>query len=157
MISISFVVGCIVAGVFTLVGLGLMVAGRAIRKHDLTDDSDLFAPLNFVLGLVILLFTVGITAWGMYPYDMQYHRFTHVEGTVEAVEARMLADGNGGTSQNFAVRFKESGDTYRCDDSRCSLLKEGDWLSLWCIREWQYASTSGWGCRFDQSRKGAPR
>lgn len=153
MISISFVVGLIVVGLFVLLSVVSILGGRAILRHDLTFDSDFLGPLWIWVGSAFLTLTLGISAWGFYPYDMQYHRYKHVEGTVDVAEARMLADGDGGTTQNFAVRFKETGETYRCDDTRCSLLKPGDYLSLWCIREWQYASTSGWNCRFDKTRQ----
>lgn len=144
MVSLWFVVGCVVAVVLTLAGLTAAVFGWCIRHHD-DDWGFIFWP-----SLIILVCTIAATAWGMYPYDMQYHRYRHVTGTVDKVEARMLADGDA-TTQQYAVRYRETSETYRCDDSRCSLLKPGDHLELWCIREWQYASTSGWGCRFDRT------
>jgi hypothetical protein len=57
----------------------------------------------------------------------------------------------------YAVRMTGSDQIYRCDDSRCSLLKPGDELSLWCIREWQQASTPGYDCNFGDSRSSWPR
>lgn len=151
MTSLGFIVGLIVASVFVLAGLAGVVIGRVIIHRDEIYDAEFVGRMYFWPGVLVILLTAGISAAGFYPYDMQYHRYKHVEGTVDVAEARMLADGDG-TSQTFAVRFKESGETYRCDDTRCSLLKPGDHLSLWCIRQWEYASTSGWACRFDKTR-----
>lgn len=148
MISIGFVVGCICAGIFLIAGGAATGAGLYMRRHD---DDWLIA---FIPGVLCVLVTAGLTAWGMFPYDMQYHRYKHVAGTVDNVQTRLLADGDSGTTQNFAVRLREAGDIYRCDDTRCSLLKPGDHLELWCIREWQYAATSGWVCKFDKTTPG---
>lgn len=150
MISLDFVVGCTVAAVFVLVGVGAIVLGR--RHANRADAYDPFdGHMVFWGGVACLVLTVVITAVALFPYDMQYHSYRHVEGSVDAVQARMIGDGDGGTTQMFAVRFSGDGTAYRCDDSRCSLLKPGNHLSLWCIREWQYASTSGWVCRFHRS------
>lgn len=149
-ISLSFIVGLCVASALVLAGIALFVAGRVILRRDLTADSLLFGPPVKWAGVVLVVATVGVSAWAFFPYRMEYHQFRHVQGTVQDVQSRFLGDGKS-TSQNFAVRLNEDGQTYRCDDSRCSLVKPGDHISLWCIREWQYASTSGYQCRFDST------
>jgi hypothetical protein len=149
--SLGFIIGSIIAGLLIVIGIVGLFVGSALRRRGDRDYGEGAMVLGFSIALLVI--TCGATAFIDYPYDMQYHRYVHVEGTIDVIEARMLADGDGGTSQNYAVRFKESGDTYRCDDSRCTPLKSGDWLSLWCIREWQYASTPGWVCNFDRSKQ----
>jgi hypothetical protein len=146
--SLGFIVGIIVASVLWLAFVGaLWLAVRWRRTADRYDRS--MANVCVVASVVAIVATVGITAAALYPYDMQYHQWRSVSGTVAQVDVRMQSDGSA-TSQNYAVRLTD-GQTYRCDDTRCSLLKPGDTVSLKCIREWQYASTSGWGCRFVSS------
>jgi hypothetical protein len=147
-ISNSFVIALIALGLLLSLCVAAYIGGSRLSRNDEWGGEGVAVRVTAVVLAVIFLGSFGA---GLYPYDMQYHRYKHVEGTVSSIEARMLADGDG-TTQNYAVRF-ETDDTYRCDDSRCSLVKPGDQLSLWCIREWQYASTSGWGCRFDKSRR----
>lgn len=146
MISIGFVIAVCVLSVLLTLCAALYVLGHLLRRaDDYPGESVAFRIAGGVLA-VVLLCAFGA---GLYPYDMQYHRYKHVEGTVSSIEARMLADGKA-TTQQYAVRF-DGGSIYRCDDSRCALVRPGDTLSLWCIREWQYASTSGWRCRFDKT------
>jgi heme/copper-type cytochrome/quinol oxidase subunit 2 len=152
-VSLSFIVGLIVAGLITVAGIVVTVLGvrwwrreRADRSYSETE----FAAVTTIAGIVAVVVTLGISAWVFFPYSMEYHQFRHVEGNVQDVQSRFLGDGKS-TSQNYAVRLTEDGQTYRCDDSRCSLLKPGDHISLWCIREWQYASTSGYRCRFEDA------
>ena len=145
-ISLSFVVGLSVAGFFAFIAF-LTLVGGIIYRIKAGWGQDAWIPIT--IGAVVLVVTLSFSAWGFFPYKMEYHQYRHVAGTVDQVEARMLASGDKGTTQNYAVRLREDGQTYRCDDSRCSLLKPGDHISLWCIREWQYASTSGYRCRFE--------
>lgn len=149
MTSLGFIIGSIVAAVLVLVGVVLIVLGSRMRRSGNFDMGE--GGMVLGAGIAVLAVTAVATAWVDYPYDMQYHRYVKVQGSIAAIEARMLADGHG-TTQNFAVRFAETGDTYRCDDTRCSLLHTGDWLSLWCIRDWQYASQPGWDCNYDDSK-----
>ncbi len=153
MISLGLVVGCSIAAVLFAACAALIVVGNRWRKREesgLYDERPFAGRFVFWGGILAATVIVAISAASLYPYDMEYHRYKHVTGTVDRVEARMLADGEA-TSQQYAVRYQGTGEVYRCDDSRCSLLRQGDQLELWCIREWQYASTSGWVCRFDKT------
>ncbi len=153
MISVAYVIGMIVA-VLLLAACVLTVRyGLRMRRKD-GDWEMAWLPVygaGFV-GVLILVATIGLT-WP--PFDMEYHRYKPVSGTIDQIQPRMLADGSGGTSQMFAVRFAEDGTTYRCDDSRCSLLYTGDRLWLRCIREWQYAAEHGWKCNYVRSEQAA--
>jgi hypothetical protein len=156
-ISLDFVIGLTFAGVFTAASVAAIALGVRLRRatDDEYGDRRFFGAVAIVAGSVVLAVTLSLSVAGFWPYDMEYHRYRHVAGVVDQTEARMLADGGGGTTQQYAVRLREDASIYRCDDSRCSLLKPGDRLSLWCIREWVYASTPGWGCQFDHSEAAA--
>lgn len=149
MISVSYVIGMSIAAVLLLVSALLIWLGVRMRRHN-GDWEFAWLPIGGggVLAVAVIALTLGF-AWPV--FDMEYHRYKPVAGTVDVVQARMLADGNGGMSQMFAVRLREDGTTYRCDDSRCSLLKSGDRLWLRCIREWQYAAQHGWACNYVRS------
>jgi hypothetical protein len=153
--SLGFIIGIIVASVILLASVaGLFLAIRWRRHADSYDDTGA-ATASIVTCAIAIVATVVISAIAFYPYDMQYHQWRPVSGTVQVVDVRIQSDG-AASSQNYAVRLTD-GQTYRCDDTRCSLLKPGDTVSLKCIREWQYASTSGWGCRFVSSVPGGDR
>jgi hypothetical protein len=152
-VSLAFILGTagtaliLAALVLTIRLLGQKLAGR---------DKDEVDYLPLIMGrwvaLVGLVATVVIYVATTWPtFDMEYHSFRPVAGTVAAVESRFLG-GSDSTTQNYAVRFDGSDQIYRCDDTRCALLKPGDHLELSCIREWQYASTDGYACRFIASR-----
>ncbi len=157
-ISLAFVVAIIMTAVVMLAAAGMVAFGRRLRRtaHRSASEADRqFVGSWFIgFGIVIAVFTAGGAAWGFFPYDMQYHQFTRVEGRVESVQPRFLG-GNGTTTQQFAIRLAGGG-TYRCDDSRCALVKADDTIRLWCIREWQYAATPGWVCRFDDNEPAVP-
>lgn len=153
-ISLAFVVGIVLTGLAVLLGAAIVAFGWRVRRmaHRSADgpnkkDRLFVGAALIVLGAITVGGTAGLAAWGFFPYDMQYHQFTRVDGRVESVQMRFLG-ANGATTQNFAIRLAGGG-TYRCDDSRCALVKAGDTVQMWCIREWQYASTPGWACRFD--------
>lgn len=139
MISIGYVAGMSVMVVLILGCLAVIV----------------FAEVEFkLIAAFVLAVVLGIGGLALWPpFDMEYHRYKPVDGTIDQIQARMVGDGDGGTTQMFAVRFRGVGTMYRCDDSRCSLLKSGDRLWLRCIREWQYAAESGWKCNYVRSEQ----
>lgn len=162
--GLDVLIGLPVAGVFALVGFGALVTGLwMFKKRTRKSTGFSFKEYNlpakswFFSGLALLVVTVGITASTMYPYEAQYHQWKPVNGTVGDVQARLLADGNGGATQRFVVRLDGGEQEYACDDTRCALLKVGDFLELSCVREWQYAGTDGWACNYFSSRRQAPR
>ncbi len=151
MISVAYVIGMTVA-VLLLAGCALLVwFGKRVRRSD--GDWEM-AWLPFGGGILLAVIVVAATIGLSWPtFDMEYHRYKPVGGTIDQIQPRMLADGDGGTSQMFAVRFRGVGTMFRCDDSRCSLLKPGDQLWLRCIREWQYAAEHGWKCNYIRSEQ----
>lgn len=155
MISISYVIG--MAAFVLLVAAttaGVAWGVRTIRRGGEDDRfiGGMAAGLSGLCLVGVLVFGIG----GLWPmFDMQYHSYRSVSGAVDQIQARMLGDGSGGTTQMFAVRFRGDATMYRCDDSRCSLLKAGDRLWLRCIREWQYAAEDGWKCNYVRSEQAA--
>lgn len=145
-VSRGFTAGLTVTIVLAVICLAVVAWGLVYSRTAAYDAVDGWWLVG--VGAVGLLITVAAAAIAFYPYDMQYHRYKPVTGTVEESTARMLASGDGGSTQQFAVRFVGSPQVYRCDDTRCALVKPGDRLSLNCIRDYEYASTSGWRCRF---------
>ena len=134
----------IVVIVALLVG-GLLLMRAARKKPDHFD-----APAMWWSGLGGCAFAVAIAALtasplGMYPYDSEYHQWRDVTGTVERVESRQIADGDG-MSERYV--FVIDGQPFSVDDTRAAVANKGDTVSLRCKREWQYAAASGWACRW---------
>lgn len=166
MISIGYVIGMCVAVLLLAAGaVTFVIACRkqaAARQRIVADrqaghrpdfeDTDARFWLRVLAGVAVaaILATVGVTLGATWPtFDMQYHRYREVSGTILSVSSR-LRDTGDGTTQSYAVRFVEHPGTYRCDDTRCAALDSdrGNRLTLWCIREWQYAGTPGWACQY---------
>lgn len=95
-----------------------------------------------------LAWAIG-TAAVLWPWDMQYHQWRMTEGKIATANSRILS-GDNGPDEQYVIKFLD-GRQRRCDDSRCASLKPGDYVRLWCIREWQWASEPGWGCRWGGS------
>ena len=103
-----------------------------------------FPELAVFAGIVLVLL-VGISAAGFYPYKAEYHQFRPVTGQVEKIGKRLVSEGDG-MQERYVFRI--NGQDYGVDDTRASQTQVGDVVSLSCIREWVYASTSGWACRW---------
>lgn len=103
---------------------------------------------------VVLLAFVGVvlSPLGYYPYKAEYHQWRDKSGVVAEVNKRLVSNGDHGMSEKIVIRYKDSGQEYGCEDTRCALTKTGDTLDLKCKRAWQYASVSGYDCRFVSRR-----
>jgi hypothetical protein len=101
------------------------------------------------IGSAVVLAVVLLSPLGYYPYATEYHKWQPVSGTVTAVSNRLISDGDKGMNQRFVVKLQGEDLYYGCDDTRCSTIKVGDTVHLSCKREWQYASVSGYGCRWN--------
>jgi hypothetical protein len=97
----------------------------------------------------LVLVALAASPIGYYPYDSEYHQWRSVSGEVQDVSSRLIG-GNKTVSQRFVVKI--DGHAFGVDDTRASLLKKGDTVSLRCKREWQYAAESGWACRWGGAR-----
>ncbi len=136
-ISIGFVIA--MALLIIVVLLCLIVAVIAF----LAEEKGVMFP---VIGIAVVwaLVTAGL-CW---PWEMQYHQWQKTSGVVYQSVGRLISGGDSsGPTEQFVVRFRD-GRVRRCDDSRCAGLTPGLTLSLWCMRDWQWASTPGWKCRY---------
>jgi hypothetical protein len=142
--------GQIIGSVVLIVLTGGCVVGVKILRfnYENGDDYDNFL-LNTSRGVYALagaLVIVMVLSW--FPYEKEYFYWSPTGGEVTSIESRLMADGEGMT-ENFVVTFAGEDQQYRCDDTRCALVKPGDTLMLNCKRDWQWASTHGYECRFD--------
>lgn len=104
------------------------------------------------LAVLLVLVGVALSPLGYYPYKAEYHQWRSTSGVVAEVNKRLVSDGDKGMNEKIVVRYKDSDGAYGCEDTRCALLKVGDTLDLKCKRAWQYASVSGYDCRFVSRR-----
>lgn len=147
----GFVLGLVFAGlalaacyvVFRWVS-GLPTDGAKWTDGDRKDRKFLIRFVRVAMP-VLAAVVVLIAAVAFWPYRWEYHSYKTVSGTVEAIDARQISDGNG-MSQVYVARI--GGEPYRCDDTRCAAVHEGDALTLRCIKEWEYAGTDGYRCSF---------
>ncbi len=94
---------------------------------------------------VILVFlVVGVVAY--YPFGMSWHTWYRVRGTVQEIGSRQIATDNGMSTRYV---FRIDGHPYGVDDTRASIAKVGDVVTLRCKREWQYQAEPGWACNWD--------
>lgn len=97
----------------------------------------------WVISVLILVSTLS----GFYPYKTEYHKFIAHYGPVAQIADRQIASGNG-METKYVVTFENDNQQYGCSDTRCALVKPGDVLSLSCIKDWEWAATDGYNCRF---------
>lgn len=154
MLDLSYAIGMTVAILLlTAAAITLVIAIRKVRGTSPNDPgmTRMNAGLAIFAAIFVAVPTLVITPIATWPtFGMQYHTWRPVSGTVASVHARLRADGKA-TTQSYAIRFTGDPTIYRCDDTRCALTKPGTRLRLQCKRDWQYASTPGWDCRYDQA------
>jgi hypothetical protein len=125
------------------IGLTVAIVGAVVWRR----DGD---PGSFWGGCAAVVVTVIVTGVLMWPWQLEYHQWRSVGGTVDAVNppAWIMTLGS---EQRFAVRLQGDGQEYSCVDVRCALLKRGDHVEMMCKRKWQYAGTPGDECEFVSS------
>lgn len=137
MIHIGFIVAVTALIVCSLVMGAGAISGAITLKAGMFDE----AIGSAIVSVCALLIGAAIL-WGIYPFDMEYHKYVRISGTVSAVTPRLYNQ-----TDNYVVTI--GGQYYRCDDSRCATLHEGNHVSLLCSRVWQYASENGWVCNYN--------
>lgn len=95
-----------------------------------------------------LIISGGILAWNSFPFNMSYHYYRPVSGTVSSINSRQISSGHASETK-YVITFKGSNLPYGCTDTRCAAVKVGDKLQLKCKRVWQYASVPGYDCNYD--------
>jgi hypothetical protein len=130
---------------------GCVIFGVVAWKDRDGYDSGAYLGASVISALTALVI-VGATVWGMWPFKAEYHQWTQKSGTVTDVSSRFLA-ADKSTEQKFVVHL-DDGQEYGCNDTRCSLVKVGDFLTLSCKRTWQFSGTDGWDCNYVARRGG---
>lgn len=125
--------------VLATLALALIVVGIVCVRIDAIEMT--------VLAGIFLVIMVGIGIPSFYPFKAEYHQWRTVEGTVQEIGKRLIS-ADKSMSERYVLKI--NGKPYGVDDTRASLVKVGDHVRLSCKREWEYASTSGYACRWDQ-------
>jgi hypothetical protein len=167
----GFLWGVIISGILFLIGAflfprGVLKARASERDQQKLSETALrgsfsareriIAGRNFekeqswywgaaVAGLGCLVVSILSLAVILFPYvSMDYNLYKPYSGTVKSVGTRFLGDGKS-TTENFAIQF-ENGDIRRVDDTRASILKKGDQVTILCEPQFQWNGTSGYVC-----------
>lgn len=134
----DFIFGCVLVGIALLVAVVAGLIGALSKSCG--------AMVTAVVALVIAIGLALLT--GMpWPFDAAYHQYERVEGPVQTIDSRLMAEGEG-MEERFIISFEGTGNDYRCDDSRCASVKPGDTLVLNCLRKWEFRASDGYQCNF---------
>lgn len=123
-------------------------------------DDDVDRPLWLGIGVGSAVITVLISAlfwWGMYPWRAEYHQWRAVTGTVATTDSRLTATGNGGMEDKYVVTFVGDDREYGVLDTRAAAVREGDILTLTCVRRWQWSGSHGYDCNYVDLVRKYPR
>lgn len=105
--------------------------------------------LSLLGGLFVAGIFAGIFVWANWPIQAQYHTYVPTTITVAQIGSRFIADGNNGTNQRY-VFLDTNGVPYAVDDTRASLVKVGQIVTLMCVREWQQNGVPGFACNWGE-------
>ena len=102
-----------------------------------------------VAGLLVAGLFAGLFVWTNWPLESQYHTYTPTTITVAQIGSRFLGSQDGGTNQRY-VFLDTNGVPYAVDDTRASLVKVGETVTLMCVREWQQNGVPGFACNWGE-------
>ena len=100
-------------------------------------------------GLFVAGLWAGLFVWTNWPLQAQYHTYAPTTITVAQIGSRFLGSQDGGTNQRY-VFLDTSGVPYAVDDTRASLVKVGETVTLMCVREWQQNGVPGFACNWGE-------
>lgn len=147
-IDTSYLIGFIVILVFCFL---CICAGILWWIANPFEHKGLWAFLEgAVIGTVGSLVFLGIFALVAFPpFPGVYNEYQPESGIVKTINQRFIASDTqgGGTTERFAVQYT-NGRVFGCDDTRCSVLKAGQWVTLMCEKEFQFNGTPGYACNF---------
>ena len=145
---LGYIIGVPIIAVLALIALAVAVVstvkwlgGKGYYAEDWA--------LGTILGGIFALILGGLTFALAFPFDTSYHRYYKVSGQVEQIQHRLIKAGNG-MAERYV--FVIDGKPYAVDDTRATLTKKGDHVSLWCSKEYQYMGDSGWACEWGVAR-----
>lgn len=123
-------------------------AGRR-EARGYADNRSLYFGSAIACGVAILAILVGVGI-GSWPWKAEYHQYRPVHGQVATISNRFVGSDKS-TSQKFVVTFVGNPQQYGINDTRASLLKAGDELTIRCIRVYEYGSNNaGYDCKWGQ-------
>jgi hypothetical protein len=102
---------------------------------------------------MLALLLVACIFWLFLPWGIfvtggtDYHKFKPKTGVVAEVGKRMVAKDKG-MEEKIVIRFEGDPQEYGVSDTRAGLLKAGDTATVKCKRSYQFASESGYDCRW---------
>lgn len=140
---------CIIGFLVAFIGGTALYFTSSPRERSGSGKYTIGLPLAALAGLCFVLF----------PFNGNYLSYHTESGQVTAASSRFLQTGSGSTAsvnQRYAVSIAGKG-TFGCDDTRCSLVKAGDTVSLSCEKEWQWHGAPGWVCSFNSLLRGGKR
>lgn len=137
--SMGMWLGLPIAGIILIICIVFCIGFAVSKPYDW--------KIGFSIAAVVGIFTVIITGLIMWPWKHDYHFYVPVSGKVEQTNSRLISNGDKGVSQRFVVVI--NGKPYGVDDTRASLLKEGDFVKLRCKKEFDFGSSDqGWACKW---------
>jgi hypothetical protein len=108
------------------------------------------AVCGIVAAVLCVPIILGFWWWGMaFTTSSDYHAWNVKQGTVEQMSKRLIATENGMSER---VVFKIDGQPYGVDDTRATLVKVGDTVSLRCKKDYEWGiprEAHGWACRWN--------
>lgn len=157
MTTLASITGGTIAGLVTIGLVLLLCLGGAALGALAIYDREPAAGAGWIIGsLAVALLCLGGWWWGMaFTTSSDYHAWNVKEGTVEKVSKRLVSNGDKGMSERFVVVM--DGQPYGIDDTRASLVKVGDQVSLRCKKDYQWGvprEAHGWACRWNGTPEG---
>lgn len=103
---------------------------------------------SVVTALPVAAISVGIFIWVNWPLQTQYHEYVPTTITVAQIGSRFVS-ADQGSNQRY-VFLDTDGIPYAVDDTRASLVKVGQVVTLMCVREWQQNGVPGYACNWGE-------
>jgi hypothetical protein len=149
-VTAGWIIGLVALTVLLLVCLAWL--GYGILSG--LNDGWGFAPIAHVIGAGLTALVI-IGCWWIFSAfttSGDYHAWNEKSGTVEQISKRIVPAGDKGIQERFVFRFADKGGLYGVDDTRASLVRRGDRVSLKCKKDYQWGvprEAHGWACRWN--------
>lgn len=140
-------IGLPISIIFILIFLiGTLLFAFAAKREGGTDRGDFFLYMWMLFGGLVI--TLSISAWSFWPLKREYHWWSDRVGTVQEISSRLAPNGSS-MEQKYVVTLEGDPHPYGVLDTRASLLKKGDRVSLSCIRVYEFGSgDDGYNCKW---------
>jgi hypothetical protein len=149
--SSGWIVGLGILGAFMLgFAIWAVVGALFMRSRDTRRMG--FWNIFAALVCAVLVFLIWLAA--NWPLKYEYHHYVEKTGVVSNIGNRMVSGGEGIVNQRYV--FVINGYPYGVDDTRASLAKKGDTVTLYCKKEHEFGQqfqNDGYGCRWGKATK----